>query len=87
MNKLLIKIFLKLKSNSPKFKSNIFKRNWKDFDKSIFISDFANAYWEEISDVNNENVVFSLNNYLCNIDLLLEKHASLKTAQQTKIKF
>ena len=65
-------------ANSPKSKSNIFKRNWKNFDQNLFISDFEDANWDEIIDVNKENVNLSLNNYLYNIDLLLEKHAPLK---------
>ena len=56
----------------------MFKRNWKNFADNLFISEFVNANGEEIIDVNKENVNFSLNNYLCNIALLLEKHAALK---------
>ena len=63
--------------NSPKSKSNIFKRNWKNFDQNLFISDFENANLAEIIDVNKENVSLSLNSYLYKIDLLLEKHAPL----------
>ena len=39
-------------ANSPKSKSNIFKRNWKNFDQNLFISDFENANWDETIDVN-----------------------------------
>ena len=51
-------------ANSPKSKSNTFKRNWKNFDQNLFISDFENANWDEIIDVNKENINLSLNNYL-----------------------
>ena len=65
-----------------KSKSNISKSNWENFDKNLLISDFANANWEEIIDVNKENVNFSLINYLHNIDLLIEtctiKNGSIK---------
>ena len=74
-------------ANSPKFKSNIFKRNWKHFDQNLFISDFENANWDEIIDVNKENVNLSLSNYLYNIDVLLEKHAPLKRLNKQDIEF
>ena len=79
-----MKIFF---ANSPKSKSNIFKRNWKNFDQNLFISDFENANWDEITDVNKENVNLSLNNYLYNTDLLLEKYAPLKRLNKQELKF
>ena len=71
-------------ANSPKSKSNIFKRN---FDLNLFIYDFEYANWDEIIDVNKENINLSLNNYLYSIDLLLEKHASLKRFNKQELKF
>ena len=67
-------------ANSPKSKSNILKRNWKSFDQNLFVffTDFENANWDEIIDVNKEKKIFSLHNCLYKIDLLLEKHAPLK---------
>ena len=74
-------------ANSQRSKSNIFKRNWKNLDQNLFISDFENASCDEIIDVNKENVNLSINNYLYNIDLLLEKHAPLKRLNKQKLKF
>ena len=39
---------------------------------------FGSVIIDGIIDVNKENVNLSLNSYLYNIDLLLEKHAPLK---------
>ena len=74
-------------ANSPKSKSNIFKRNWKNFDKNLLISDFENANWDEIIDVNKSNGNLSLTNHLYNTDLLLEKHAPLKQLKKQELKF
>ena len=74
-------------ANSPKSKLNIVKRNWKSFNQNLFISDFENIKWDEIIDVNKENVNLSLNNYLYNNDLLLEKHAPLKRLNKRELKF
>ena len=51
-------------AKSPKSISNIFKRNWKNVERNLFISDFEKASWDEIIDVNKENVNLSLSNYL-----------------------
>ena len=64
--------------NSPKPKANIFKRNWKNFQQNLFILDFENISWDEIIDFNKENANLSLDNYLHNTNLLLEKHTLLK---------
>ena len=40
-----------------------------------------------IIDVNKENINLSLDNYLYNTDLLLEKHASLKRLNKQELKF
>ena len=74
-------------ANSLKSKSNIFKRNWKNFGQSLFISDFQNVCCGEIIDVNKENVNLSLKNYLYNIGLLFEKHAPSKRLDKQELKF
>ena len=74
-------------ANSPKSKLNIFKRDWKNFDQNLFISEFENASWEEIINVSKENINLSVNSYLYNIDLLLEKHAPLKQFNKQELKF
>ena len=74
-------------TNSPKSESNIFKTNWKNFNQSLFISDFQNTNWKEITDFNKENVDLSLKNYLHNIDLLLKEHAPLERLKKQELKF
>ena len=51
-------------AKSPKSKSNIFKRNWKNVDRNLFISDFEKASWDEIIDVNKKYVNLTLSSYL-----------------------
>ena len=53
-------------ANSQESKSNLFKRNLKNFDQNKFISDFKNANCDEIIDVNKENVNLYRNNNLYN---------------------
>ena len=51
-------------AKSPKSKSNIFKRSWKNVERNLFISDFEKASWDEIIDIKKENVNLSLSNCL-----------------------
>ena len=74
-------------ANSPKSESNIFIRNWRNFDQNLFISDSENVSWGELIDVNKENVNVSFNNYLYNIDSLLKKHTPLKRLNKQELKF
>ena len=60
----------------------------KFWPKSVcFFTDFENANWDEIIDVNKEKKFFSLHNCLYKIDLLLEKHAPLKWINKQELKF
>ena len=74
-------------ANSQESKSNLFKRNLKNFDQNKFISDSKNANWDEIIDVNKENVNLYPNNNLYNVDILLERHAPLKRPNKQEPKF
>ena len=74
-------------ANSQESKSNLFKRNLKNFDQNKFISDSKNVNWDEIIDVNKENVNLYPNNNLYIYDLLLERHAPLKRLNKQEPKF
>ena len=66
---------------------NILKKNWKNFNQSLFTSDIESANWDAIIDVNEENLILFLNNYLYNTDLLLEKDAPLTRLNKQELKF
>ena len=53
----------------------------------MFISDFESANWDAIIDVNEENLILSLKNYLYNTDFLLEKQTSLIRLNKQELKF
>ena len=62
-------------SKVPGTKSNILRRDWKNFESSKFISDFNQIKWKQILYNENNDVNFSMNKYLSKIDSLLDTHS------------
>ena len=65
-------------SKVPGTKSNILRRDWKNFESSKFISDFNQIKWKQILYNDNNDVNFSMNEYLSKTNSLLDAHAQLK---------
>ena len=74
-------------SKIPVTKSNILRRDWKNFESSKFISDFNQINWEEILCSEENDVTFSMNKYLSKIDSLLDTHALFKRLNKKELKF
>ena len=53
-------------------KSDILRRDWKKFESTKFISDFNQTNWKQILYNEENDVNFSMNEYLSKIDSLLE---------------
>ena len=79
----LPEFFLKI----PVSKSNILRRDWKKFESSKFIFDFNQIYWEQILYNTENDVNFSMNEYLPKIDSLLDTHAPFKKLKKKELKF
>ena len=65
-------------SKVPGTKSDILRRDWKNFKSSKFISDFNQIKWKQILYNDNNDVNFSMNEYLSKTNSLLDAHAQLK---------
>ena len=74
-------------SKIPVTKSNILRRDWKQFESSKFISDFNQINWEQILYNSENDVKFSMNEYLSKIDSLLNAHAHFKKFNKKELKF
>ena len=59
-------------------KSNVLRRDWKKIESSKFISDFIQINWEQILHNKENDVNFSMNEYLSKIDSLLDTDAPFK---------
>ena len=71
-------------SKVPGTKSNILRRDWKNFESSKFISDFNQIKWKQILYNDNNDVNFSMNEYLSKTNSLLDAHAQLKNLTKSK---
>ena len=65
-------------SKNPAGKSNNLRRDWKKFESSKLISDFNQIIWEQILCNEENDINFSVNEYLSKIDRLLDTHAPIK---------
>ena len=65
-------------SKVPGTKSDILRRDWKNFESSKFISDFNQIKWKQILYNDNNDANFSMNEYLSKTNSLLDAHAQLK---------
>ena len=70
-------------------KHNIFTRSYKNFNKDDFILDYFDNNWNEIIDIDKNDTNWSMENFLNNFNILLDKHMPFKklTQKQFKQKF
>ena len=67
-------------------KHNIFTRSNKKFNKNNFITDYNAINWDEVIDLNKNDVHFSMENFLSKFNILLEHHMPLRTILQRQFK-
>ena len=63
------------------------RRDWKKFESSKYISDFNQTYWEQILYNVENDVNFSINEYLSKLDSLLDTRAPIKKLNQKELIF
>ena len=67
-------------------KHNILIRDKKHFNKENFTQDFQSLNWDEIIDLNTNDVDVSLENFLSKFNNILEKHMPLRKMTQREFK-
>ena len=65
-------------SDNRDTKSNIFERSWTNFNQAEFVMDYFDKDWSNILNLKHGNVNVSMENFVNNINDLLDKHAPLK---------
>ena len=60
---------------------------WRIFESNKFISDFNQTDWDQILCTEKSDINFWINQYLSEIDSLLEIHAPLKKLNKNEMKF
>ena len=80
-------IFPEIFGESPSTKSNIFERDWSQFDQQSFVLDFFAIDWSTKIDLNANQVNSSFENFLNVINSLLDEHAPMKKVSKHRLKF
>ena len=73
--------------NIPDNKSNIYERDWSEFDQENFILDYFSVDWEDLLKINELNADNSTKIYLDKINILLDTYAPLKEINKCKLNF
>ena len=68
-------------SDNPDKKSNIFERSWTNFNQAEFVMDYFDKDWSNILNLKHGNVNVSMENFVNNMNDLLDKHAPFKKNQ------
>ena len=74
-------------SNPPSNKSNIYERDWSNFDQDNFILDYFSINWNETMKIEEQNINYSTEIFLNKINELLDNFAPFKKISKCKLKF
>ena len=67
-------------------KSNVYERSWSNFNKEEFILDYFENDWDLILNVDKNDVIYSFDNFLLNLNNLLDKNALFKKVSKYQLK-
>ena len=73
-------------ANPPSNKSNIYERNWSNFDQQNFILDYFSIDWNETLKIEEQNINYSTEIFLNKINKLLDNFAPFKKISKYKLK-
>ena len=65
-------------ANPPSSKSNVFERDWSNFDQDNFVLGYFDIDWPSVLKLDEKNVNSATNNFLHPINSVLNKYAPLK---------
>ena len=74
-------------SNSPPTKYNIIFHDWEKFNNQSFLDDFEKINWNQVLQLNQNNVNITFENYLNTVNTLINCHAPLKKVHKKQRKF
>ena len=71
-------------SDNPNKNSNISERSWTNFSQAEFVMDYFDKDWSNILNLKHGNVDVSMENFVNNMNDLLDKHALFKKISKYK---
>ena len=74
-------------ADPPSNKSNVFERDWSNFDQENFVLDYFDIDWSNILKLDEKNVNLVTENFLDTINSVLNKYAPLKRVNKYKLRF
>ena len=74
-------------SNPLSNKSNIYERDWSNFDQENFILDYFSIDWNETLKIEEQNIDYSTEILLNKINELLDNFVPFKQISKHKLKF
>ena len=74
-------------SNSHPTKYNIISHDWEKFNNQSFLEDFEKRNWNQVLQLNQNNVNITFENYLNTVNTLINSHAPLKKLNKKQRKF
>ena len=69
----------------PSNKSNIYERNWSNFDQENFILDYFSIDWNETLETEEQNIDYSTETFLNKINVLLDNFLPFKKSTSTNL--
>ena len=74
-------------SNLPSNKSNIYERDWSNFDHENFILDYFHIDWNETLKIGEQNIDYSTEIFLNKINELVNNFAPYQKTNKCELKF
>ena len=74
-------------SNPSTQKSNYYERDWSKFKQENFILDYFDKDWDELLQIDQQNINLTMDSFLNNINTILDVHAPLIKVNKYKLKF
>ena len=69
-------------SKSPPTKYNIIYHDWEKFNNKLFLQNFEKTNWNQVFQLNQNNVNITFENCLTTVNTLINSHARFKKTQQ-----
>ena len=74
-------------SKSAPTKYNIISYDWEKFNNQSFLQDFEKIKWNQVLQLNQNNVKITFENYLSTVNTLINSYAPLKNLTKNKESF
>ena len=79
-------LFLPIDQFKTNNNKNIYQRNLKSFNQQIFLEDIQNLNWNNILELENQDLDNSFNNFFLMIEMVLDTYVPIKKLNKAELK-